>query len=87
MIALDLSQHHCEALLIMCRKFIKKNVKNAKKKKLISKWRFIGIKDNKLSYKCKECNCKSHKPINGLDKKFPNTHQFCSKNVNKFALL
>ena len=71
----------------MCRRFIKKNVKNAKKKKLISKWRFTGIEDNKLSYKCKECNYKSHKTINGLDKKFPNTHQFCSKNVNKFALL
>ena len=40
-----------------------------------------------MSYKCKECNDKSYKPINGLDKKIPNTHQLCSENVNEFALL
>ena len=34
-----------------------------------------------------KCNDNLHIPINGLDKKFPNTHQFCSRNVNKFALL
>ena len=57
------------------------------RKKSISECKFIGIEDNKLSYKCKECNGKSHKPINRFDKKFPNTHQFCNRNVNKFGLL
>ena len=86
--ALDLRQHHCQTLLTICRRFIKKNVKNSEKeKKIISECRLIGIEDNKLSYKCEECNDKLHKPINGLDKKFPNTDQLCSKNVKKFALL
>ena len=34
-----------------------------------------------------KCNDNLHIPRNGSDKKFPNTHQFCSRNVNKFALL
>ena len=40
-----------------------------------------------MSYKCKECNDKSHKSINGLDKKFPNIYKFCNNDLNKFALL
>ena len=27
------------------------------------------------------------KPINGLIKKFPNTHQFCNEDINKLILL
>ena len=26
-------------------------------------------------------------PLNKLIEKFPNTHQFCNKNINKFVLL
>ena len=41
-----------------------------------SKYRFIGIEDNKLSYKCIKLSYKSHISINGLDKKFPNIYKF-----------
>ena len=58
-----------------------------KKKKIISECRFIGIEDNKLSYKCKKCNDKSHKPINGLDKKFSSIYKFCNNDLNRFILL
>ena len=34
----------------------------------------IGLKNNILNYKCKECDDESHKLINGLNKKFPNTY-------------
>ena len=48
----------------------KKECKKCKEReKSISKCRFIGIEDNKLSYKCIKCSDKSHKSINGLDKK------------------
>ena len=46
----------------------------------------MGLKNNKLNYRCKECNGKSAKPINELIKKFPNTYQFYS-DLNKFVLL
>ena len=41
---------------------------------------FIGLKNNKLCYKCE----KWLKPINGLIKKFPNKYQFCSGDINKY---
>ena len=53
----------------------------------MSEYRLIGLKINELYYKCKECNDESYKSINGLDKKFPCTHQFCNEDLNKFVLL
>ena len=38
---------------------------------------FKGLKNNKLSYHCKEYRNKQLKPINGLIKKFPNRYKFC----------
>ena len=88
MIASDLCQRHCQALLIICHSSIKKNVRNAwKEKKNLFECKFIGIEGNKLSYKCKECNDKSDKPINGLIKKFLNIYKLCNKDINKFGLL
>ena len=52
-----------------------------------SEWKFIEFKNNRLNYKCKECNDKSCKLINRLNKKFPNTYQFCNEDVNKFVPL
>ena len=52
-------------------------------KKTISECKFIRIEGNKLSYKCKECNDKSHKPINGLKDKFPNIYKFYNEDLNK----
>ena len=57
-----------------------------KRKKIVSECNFIGIKNNRLYYKCKECNDGSYKPINGLIEKFSNTYQFCNGDVNEFVL-
>ena len=46
-----------------------------------------GLKNNKLSYKCKECRKRQVKPINGLIKKFLNTYKFCNGDINEFVLL
>ena len=48
---------------------------------------FLGVKNNKLNYECKEFKKWWLKPVNGLIKKFSNTHQFCNGNINKFVLL
>ena len=87
MIALDLSQHHCQVLLITCLKFTKNNANYAKKRKVTSECRLTGLKNNEVYYKCKECNNKSYESINRLIKKFPNTYWLCNEDVNNFALL
>ena len=58
-----------------------------KRKKIRSECEFIGFKNNRLNYRCKECNGISTKSINELIEKFPNTYQFCNGDLNKFALL
>ena len=66
----------------------KKECKGCKeRRKIKSVCNFIGLKNNKLSYKCTECKKRSLKPINGLIEKFPNVYQFCNGNTNKFILL
>ena len=66
-------------------KFRKKNTK--KRRKIKSVWNFIGVKNNKLNYKCKECKKRWLKPVNGLIKRFPNIFEFCNENINEFILL
>ena len=67
------------------------NNKDCKKcmerKKIRSECGFIGLKDNRLNYKCKECNETSAKSVNDLIEKFPRTYKFCNGNLNKFVLL
>ena len=67
------------------------NNKDCKKcmerKKIWSKCEFIGLKDNRLKYKCKECNDISAKSVDDLKEKFPRTYKFCNDNINKFVLL
>ena len=63
-----------------CKKCIeRKNIK--------SECEFIGLKDNRLNYRCKKCNGISNKSINDLIEKFPNTYQICNGDLNKFVLL
>ena len=57
------------------------------KKKFRSECEFIVLKDNRLNYKCKECNETSAKSVNDLIEKFPRTYKFCNGNLNKFVLL
>ena len=56
-------------------------------KKIKSECEFIGLKDNRLKYKCKKCNDTSAKSVDELIKKFPRTYKFCNGNLNKFVLL
>ena len=66
----------------------KKECKGYKeRKKIKSVCDFIGHKNNKLNYKCKECEKRWLKPINVLSKKFPNIHQFCNEDISKSILL
>ena len=58
-----------------------------KRKNIKSECKFIGFRNNRLNYRCKECNRTSAKPINDLNKKFPNTYKFCNGDDNKFILL
>ena len=57
------------------------------RRKIKSACDFVGLKNNKLKYECKECKERWLKPINGLTKKFPNIYQFCNGYIHKFVLL
>ena len=57
------------------------------RKKIKSECDFIGFKNNRLNYWCKECGEKCFKPINEAIKKIPNTNQFCNGDLNNFILL
>ena len=65
----------------------KKECELCNKIKIMSEYRFIGLKNNKLYYACKECNDELYKSINELIKKFSNTYHFCKDDLNKFVLL
>ena len=56
-------------------------------KRIRSECEFIGLKDNRLKYKCKECYDISAKSVDDLIKKFPITYKFCNGIHNKFVLL
>ena len=56
-------------------------------KRIRSECEFIGLKDNRLKYKCKECNDTSTKSVEDLIEKFPITYKFCNGDRNKFVLL
>ena len=56
-------------------------------KNIKSECEFIGIKNNRLNYRCKECNGKFAKSVIELIEKFPNTYKFCNGDLNKFVLL
>ena len=56
-------------------------------KNIKSECDFIGFKNSRLNYRCKECNGTSTKSINGLIEKFPSIYQFCDGDLDKFVLL
>ena len=57
------------------------------RKNIKSECDFIGFKNNRLNYRCKECKGTSTKSINGLIEKFLSVYQFCDGDLNKFVLL
>ena len=49
---------------------------------------YVKYKNEKLIFKCFNCKQKYGKKFNKeLIKRFPNTYEFCNKNLNKFILL
>ena len=55
--------------------------------KIKSECQYIKHKDNRLIYKCKNCDDISTKPTNGLTEMFSKTYKFCNKGLHKFVLL
>ena len=65
-----------------------KDCKTCKERKSITpECEFIGLKNNILNYRWKECNGTSNKSINNLIEKFPRNYKFCNANLNKFVML
>ena len=56
-------------------------------KNIKSECKFIGIKNNRLNYRCKEYSGIFAKSVNELIKNFPNIYKFCNGDLNKFVLL
>ena len=52
-----------------------------------SEYEFIGLKNNRLNYRCKECNGTSSKSVNDLIRKFAEMYKVCIGNLNKFVML
>ena len=57
------------------------------RKNIKSQCEFIGFKNDRLNYRCKECNGISTKSVNDLIEKFPRTYTFCNGDLNKYVLL
>ena len=55
--------------------------------KINSECCFVGLKNNKLIYKCKEYKEEWKRPLNKLTESFPSIYQFCNGNLNKFVML
>ena len=56
-------------------------------KNITSECEFIGVKNERLHYNCKECERICSKSKNGLIEKFPRMYQFGNGDINKFVLL
>ena len=57
------------------------------RKNIKSECKFIGLKNDRLNYRCKECNGTSNKSINDLIEKFLRMYKFFYGNLNKFVML
>ena len=64
-----------------------KNARSASKKKNRLNYEFIGFKNGRLNYKCKECKKSYTKLTNESIKNFPAFYKFCNGDLNKFYLL
>ena len=65
-----------------------KECKNCiERKKIRLNCEFIGFKNGRLNYKCKECKKSYTKLTNESIKNFPTLYKFCNGDLNKFFLL
>ena len=55
--------------------------------KINSECYYVGLKNDRLIYKCKKCKKERKIPLNKLFEKFPGIYQFCNGDPNKFVLL
>ena len=55
--------------------------------KINSECCFVGLKNKRLIYRCKDCKNQWKRLIQGLIRKFPSIYQFCNGDLNKFILL
>ena len=65
---------------------------NTKHKECDSHRDYIGVKDEKLRFKCFDCGKKykeafNKKLVKNLIKNFSNTYDYCNGDINKFILL
>ena len=58
-----------------------------RRQKITLNCEFIGFKNGRLNYKCKECKESYTKLANESIKTFPTLYKFCNGNINKFFLL
>ena len=55
--------------------------------KINSECCFVGLKNNRLICRCKDCKKEWKRLIEGLIIKFPSIYQFCNGDLNKFILM
>ena len=84
-IVLDLCQLHYLNLLVT-HNSIECNSR-IEKIKINTECCFVGLKINKLIYKCKECKEEWKRPLNKLTESFPSIYQLGNGNLNKFVML
>ena len=48
---------------------------------------FVGLKNDKLIQRCRECKTEWERSIKPLIRKFPSIYQFCNGDLNRFILL
>ena len=48
---------------------------------------FVGFKNGRLNYKCKECKKSCTKVINESTKNFPTLYKFCNGDLDNFFFL
>ena len=65
----------------------KKCIKCKERRKIIVNCEFVGFKNGRLNYKCKECKKSYTKVTNESTKNFPTLYKFCNGDLNKFFLL
>ena len=65
----------------------KERKKCMERKKIRLICEFIGFKNDRLNYKCKECKTSYTKVANESIKNFPTLYKFCNGDFNKFFLL
>ena len=57
------------------------------RKKIKLNCKFVGFKNGRLNYKCKEFTKSCTKTVNGSSKNFPTLYKFSNGDLNKFFLL